>query len=125
MDNLDNLPLKEDTAPNSHEEEVMGKFFTNAGQRSPPSPPGGYPGGPPRGPPQGEMIKGGPNDPEPEGINWKEIGIVTALFFALANPWLDMILCKVPYCGDNAFTLLGMKTLAFAILYLIVTIFFG
>ncbi len=123
MDNLDNLPLKEDTDPNSHEKEVMGKFFTKTNQRSPPSPQRGSPRGPPLGPPQGEMIKD--LEPEDNGINWKIVGYTTVLFFALANPWIDMLLCKIPYCGDNAIMLLGLKTLAFALLYLIITIFFG
>ena len=115
MDNLDNLPLKQDTVPNSHEEEVMGKFFPQKGQKTPP-----------RGPPQGAVIKDDPNpDLEPKGINWKEIGLVTTLFLALANPWIDTLLCKIPYCGDNNFTLLGIKTLMFSIIYLIITIFFG
>ena len=108
MDNLDNLPLKEDTVSSSHEEEVMGKFFPQTGQRTPP-----------RGPPQGSVIKNDPNpDLEPEGLNWKVIGYTTVLFLALANPWVDLLFCKIPYCGDNAPILLGIKTLIFAILYL-------
>jgi hypothetical protein len=122
MDNLDNLPLKEDTNPNSHEEEVMGKFFTPPGQR--PSPSRGSSNGHSRGPPQNTAPERAVA-PEPEGINWKLIGYTTLLFVALANPWLDTLLCKVPYCGDNAFTLLGMKVLAFALLYVIVTVYFG
>ena len=118
MDNLDTLPLKEDTNPNSHEEEVMDKFFSQGPrQREPPI-------GPQQGhPSQGEINPGGSN--EPERINLKLAGYTTVLFLALANPWLDTLLCKVPYCGDNAFMLLGMKTLVFAILYVIVSIFFG
>jgi len=118
MDSLDNLPLKEDTNPNSHEEEIMSKFFTPPGQN--PSPPRG----PPRGAPQ-NTAPGKADAPEPEGINWKLIGYTTLLFVALANPWLDTLLCKIPYCGDNAFTLLGMKVLTFALLYVIVTVYFG
>lgn len=118
MDNLDNLPLKEDTNPNSHEEEVMGKFFSQGPQKR--EPPRGSQQGPP---PQGEINPGGSN--KSEGINLKLAGYTTVLFLALANPWLDTFLCKVPYCGDNAFMLLGMKTLVFALLYVIVSIFFG
>lgn len=123
MDNLDNLPLKEDTNPSSHEEEVMGRFFSQGPQQR--GPPGGSHGGPPRGPPQGGVNPGVSNDPEPDGLNWKIVGYTTVLFLALANPWIDTILCKVPYCGDNAFMLLAMKTLAFALLYVIVSTFFG
>ena len=123
MDNLDNLPLKEDTNSTPQEAEVMSKFFKQPDQKSSRSPPRG----PTRGPPQGAVAKGETNDPdsEPEGINWKIVGYTTVLFLALANPWIDTLLCKIPYCGDNAFMLFGIKTLTFAILYLIVTIFFG
>ncbi len=123
MDNLDNLPPKEDTNSTSQETEVMGKFFKQPAQKSSHSPPRD----PPRGHPQGAVARNEPyvKDLEPEGINWKEVGLVTTLFLALANPWIDMLLCKIPYCGDNAFTLLGIKTLMFAIIYLIITIFFG
>jgi len=120
MDNLDNLSLKEDTIPNSHEEEVMNKFFTRTDQKS--HPPSRRPKGQSREPQEGELK---PDDPEPEGINWKLIGYTTVLFLALANPWIDTLFCKIPYCGDNAVTLLGIKTLMFAILYLIIAIFFG
>ena len=119
MDNLDNLPLKEDTVSSSHEEEVMGKFFAQTGQKTPPR-------GHTRTPPQGVVMRDDPNpDSEPEGINWKIIGYTIILFLVLANPWIDMLFCKIPYCGDNAPMLLGIKTLMFAILYLIITIFFG
>ena len=122
MDNLDALPLKEDTNPNSHEEEVMGKFFSQVPQQREP-PRGPQQGPPPQGPSQGEINPGGSN--KTERINLKLAGYTTVLFLALANPWLDTLLCNVPYCGDNAFMLLGMKALVFALLYVIVSIFFG
>nr|QBK86156.1 MAG: uncharacterized protein LCMAC101_07510 [Marseillevirus LCMAC101] len=123
MDNLDNLPLKEDTHPNSHEEEVMNKFFTQTDQNSH-SPPRRSRGSS-REPPEGALKPDVLGDSEQEGINWKIVGYTTVLFFALANPWIDMLFCKIPYCGDNNLMLLGIKTLIFSILYLIITIFFG
>lgn len=39
------------------------------------------------------------------------------LFVLLANPWIDTILCVVPYCGDSALTLLAVKTLLFMVVF--------
>ena len=119
MDNLDNLPLKDDTDPNTREEEIMNKYFAQTGRKSQPRAPHGNPRAP-----DGDVASD-VSDSEGKGVNWKVVGYTTALFLALANPWIDVILCKIPYCEDNTFILLGIKTLVFAILYVIMSIFFG
>lgn len=47
----------------------------------------------------------------------------TALFVILANPWIDSLLCVVPYCGDNALIMLAAKALLFMILLIVVNKF--
>ena len=56
-------------------------------------------------------------------IDWKVIGITSLIFALLANPWVDDIFCKMPYCGENALSLFGMKIIIFMILIVIVNVF--
>lgn len=108
-DNLGTLPLKNDTVKTSEEEAVIKQLF--------PHPPPQVLQGP-----QGIQSQYGPspiqsnikNSP-PSKINWKLLGISIILFIALANPWIDNMLCKIPYC-EGKLNLLGLKTLLFIIL---------
>lgn len=38
---------------------------------------------------------------------------VSLLFLILANPWIDPIFEKLPYCGENKMFILGVKTVIF------------
>ena len=73
MDNLSELPPGQSKST-PQEEAVMDQFF-------------------------------GPAEMEPTSkfsrIEWKLLGATVVLFIALANPWIDQILCKVPYCGGS------------------------
>ena len=40
------------------------------------------------------------------------------LFLVLANPWIDSLVCMVPYCGGNTMMLLGVKALLFFVLFM-------
>ena len=99
MDKLAELPPQNETVKTPEEEQIMNQFFAGVGQDT--------------------------VHPQKESgsflsrINWKHIGIATLLFAALANPWIDQLFCKVPYCGDNKFSLLGIKTVVFFMLILI------
>ena len=53
------------------------------------------------------------------GATFKFAGIATVLFALLANPWIDMGLCYVPYCGGNAIGLLVLKMLIFMVLFVV------
>ncbi len=49
----------------------------------------------------------------------KTVAYVSLLFVALANPWLDMLLYKIPYC-NNKISVLTLKTIVFAILFFLI-----
>jgi len=49
-------------------------------------------------------------------IEWKLLGATVVLFVVLANPWIDKILCNIPYCGGNQVSSLLTKTVIFAII---------
>nr|QBK86585.1 MAG: uncharacterized protein LCMAC102_03800 [Marseillevirus LCMAC102] len=94
MDKLDQLPPKDNTVITPEESEVINQFF---GQSS-------------------ESL------PKTGGVDWKLIGYSTILFILLANPWIDQILCKIPYC-NNAMYSFGMKLVIFAIVLVILSFY--
>ena len=49
-------------------------------------------------------------------IKWKLLGATTLLFVVLANPWIDSLICKVPYCESPMFALAIKVVLFFVIL---------
>lgn len=53
--------------------------------------------------------------------SWKVIGYTTLLFLIIAAPLLDMLLCRLPYCGNNTIALMAFKTLLFAIGFFFIT----
>jgi hypothetical protein len=60
---------------------------------------------------------GTPSPPQTHksGIRWKNIGIGVVAFAILANPWIDKILEKLPYC-DNPIMVFGIKIVLFFII---------
>jgi len=116
MDKLSDLPVKNDTVKTPEEAAVMNQFF-----------PGGQTGA--HGPPPGAMMPGGQGPPpqaqpaQKSRLNWKLIGLSAVLFVALANPWIDAMFYKIPYCGTNAAALLGIKVLLFLMLIVVLCLF--
>ena len=90
MDRLTDLPPKEDTELTPQEDEVMKNMFGGSGGT-------------------------------PKKRGWMEtlkLAAVSALLFlALANPWIDIIFSKLPYCGESSISVLAVKTLLFFILW--------
>ena len=87
MDSLATLPPGE-TATTPQEEQVMNKYFGQVGT----------------------PVKKGPS-------SVKLLAYVLVLFILLANPYLDQLLCKVPYCSNPMMTL-AAKTILFGILFM-------
>ena len=109
MDKLSDLPPKNDSVKTADEETVMGQFF---------------PKGHDRNPSQSEDVQDqGQRQSLIQKVNWKLIGCSAVLFILLANPWIDKIFCKVPYCGDNAIALLGLKVLLFILVLIVMSLF--
>ena len=110
MDKLSELPVKNDTVKTEEESEIIKQFFQPEQTVSPPT-----------------------NSPPTKSqsfltsfiskINWKVVGIATLFFVILANPWIDKIFCKLPYCGENAASLLGIKTLIFFMVLIIISLY--
>jgi hypothetical protein len=108
MDRLSDLPVNPDTVKTPEEEAIMGQFF-------------------PRQSSQNKKVEPSEEEEEPPAksqsrVNWKLIGIACVIFVFLANPWVDSVLCKVPYCGSGA-ALTGMKLLLFAVLMIVLSLF--
>jgi hypothetical protein len=98
MDHLSSLPTKDHDDMSSHEKNTMQRFFGGGTESSTPS-------------------KSKPS-------TLKLIGYATVLFVLLANPYIDGILCHVPYCEDNEMVLFLFKTLLFALLFFMIYYFF-
>ncbi len=96
MDKLDQLPPKADTVITPEESEVINQFF---GQSS-----------------ETPLQKA-------NGVDWKLIGYSIVLFVLLANPWIDQILCKIPYCSNNAMFSFGVKLAIFVVVLVILSFF--
>lgn len=58
------------------------------------------------------------------GMRWRSIAYTTLLFVIVANPWIDMLLCKIPYCG-NATVLFAIKVLIFLVVLVCLNFFLG
>ena len=56
-------------------------------------------------------------------IEWKLLGATALLFVLLANPWVDKLLCKVPYCGESQISSLATKTVLFVIILAVLYMF--
>ena len=98
MDKLSDLPVA-DTEPTPQETQVMEKYFGDS---------------------DGENAeKESPKKVLGWGATIKLAGLGALLFLALANSWVDMIFDKIPYCGENALTILGVKALVFMILFVV------
>jgi len=110
MDNLSDLPIKNDTVKTKEEVEVIEQFFPGKSVEP-------FPGGAP------QNDSGNTLDTLKTKLNWKLIGLSSLLFVALANPFIDGIFCKIPYCGDNAMTMLGIKVFLFIITMIIISFF--
>jgi hypothetical protein len=93
MDSLNDLPPT-DTVPTSQEKAILENFFDDSSSST-----------------------------RVSGINWKLVGITSVLFLALANPWIDQVLCKVPYCGGSPTTSFITKLVVFIIILVLLQLF--
>lgn len=107
MDRLTDLPLNPNSQKTPEESQILNQFF-------------------PGKPQENQEVPSNPN-PSPQNqkkMNWKVIGITTLLFVLLANPWMDGLFCKIPYCGENSTVIFGVKTILFMLLIIVLTFFF-
>lgn len=109
MESLSTLPSKNDTVKTPEEEMILQQLF--AGPPSHAAAPS-IPVNPNNLPPPSSHPK----------LNWKILGLTVALFAVLANPWIDSLLCKIPYCGGGI-GITALKTLLFFILLLCIHLF--
>ena len=113
MDKLTDLPVKSDTVKTKDESEIMDQLFPR-GARSEGS----------SAPRAGEAPAADSTQASMRSkLNLKMIGLASLLFVALANPWIDNLFCKLPYCGDNALAVMGVKVLIFIIVLVIINLF--
>ncbi len=96
MDKLSDLPPKQ-SSPTPQENDVMNQMFGPAEPRTPAS--------------------------KFSRVEWKLLGATTLLFVFLANPWIDQILCKVPYCGGSSISSLITRTVLFVIILIALYMF--
>lgn len=54
------------------------------------------------------------------GTTFKATGLVAILFVLLSNPLTDTLLAALPYAGANAISILAVKTVLFALLFMVV-----
>ncbi len=92
MDKLSDLPPKGDTVKTMEEEAIMNQFFDSA------SSPDGQRGVTKQH--EDQETANLPNSSQTK-LNWKIVGITALLFVVLANPWIDDLICKLPYCNEN------------------------
>lgn len=117
MDRLSDLPVKSDTVKTPEEEAIMGQLFpSNNTTTRPPVNNRSV---------NNEMMQDEdvPDEPKKSKINWKLIGLACVIFVFLANPWVDSLMCKIPYCGSNSISLMGVKLLLFATLLIVSSLF--
>jgi hypothetical protein len=98
MEKLSDLPPKDDAEMSPQESDVMQKYF--------------------------DASTGGGSKPGASGkTGWmdtiKLALYATVLFLILANPWIDSVMCMVPYCGESALTLTAVKALLFLIFFVV------
>jgi len=93
MEKLSEIPTKNDTQMSQDEESVMKKYFKPESFAAVKTSSGGW-------------------------MDTIKLAMyASVLFLILANPWIDSILCMVPYCGENVLVLLAFKALLFMILF--------
>ena len=112
MDRLNDLPPKNDTIKTPEEAAVLSQLFPISNNKDDNS-----------NPLRGEVGQNNSPPPQPR-INWKLLGIATILFFILSSPWIDMLFCKLPYCGESPVTISGLKTLLFMLVLIVVCMFY-
>lgn len=108
MDSLEQLPIPEGEI-SQNEERIVNKYFGDDNRS-------GNGGGSP--PPKAESKSMG------FAKALKITGILAFIFIIVANPWVDGIFCKIPYCGSKVGSL-AVKTLIYAIVVLAALYFMG
>ncbi len=94
MERLSELPLNDDQPSTQEENDIIDKYFDSSSPKA------------------GRFSR----------INWKLVGYIATLFLLLANPWIDMILCNIPYCNENK-ACLAIKFFLFIILVIVIMMF--
>ena len=102
MDKLEDLPVKNDTVVSPQENNIMDEYFggnngQNAAQMSA----------------QGAQHQN-KDETKRASINWKLIGYSALIFVLLANPWVDGMFEKMPYCS-NTMLILALKVMIFIV----------
>ena len=97
MDEFANLPAKNDTVKTPEEQAIMNQLFPSEDK---------------------------PQQKPKSKLNWKVLGYSSILFLLLANPWIDKLLCKIPYCGENAIMVLSLKLFLFLLVLVLLNLFF-
>ena len=99
MESLEDLPLDDRTknAPLSPEGKAKIKNFVGAAPKS-----------------KSHSSASG------EDSKWKIIGYIAIAFLALANPWINGLLSKLPYVGGNNITEFLTATVIFIITVIII-----
>lgn len=112
MESLASLPVKNDTMKTPEEDNIIKQLFAK-----PPTP--ATSATQPADQPPAPL----PQNKPPSKINWKFTGLAIFLFILLANPFVDNLISKLPYCGGSA-GIMGVKTVLFAILLVLINLFF-
>jgi|688.fasta_scaffold05356_19 hypothetical protein len=123
MDSLASLPPKNDTVKTQEETEIINQLFPeNPSQpNQPPSPQN-------TNNPQNAVAPAQINPQQfqknapPAKINWKLLGATICAFLLFANPWIDGLLSKIPYCSGTS-SILGIKVLLFSIILVLLNIY--
>lgn len=102
MDSLAALPKREAPLSRDEEETVKNLFPEDAPRQAVP---------------QLRTEEEGAPSSKGTTTNWKLIGYATLLFLILAIPFIDKIVCRLPYCGENAIALMVFKTVIFAVAF--------
>jgi hypothetical protein len=134
MDSLASLPPKNDTVKSQEEEEIISQLFPDPPQTNSSSSqmnsqqqmmntsqmnaPPQQMANPQNGPPPSQFQKNAP----PAKINWKLLGATIGAFLLFANPWIDGMLSKIPYCSGTA-SIIGIKVILFSIILILLNIY--
>lgn len=66
----------------------------------------------------------GESQPLPKQKSGFKLVLYTTILFALlANPWIDNLFCKLPYCGTSDTTVFVTKIALFVLLFSIIYMF--
>jgi hypothetical protein len=97
MEKLEDLPVEDSKEMNSEEAKVMEKYFGDA------------------------------STSKSKSLSWTDSAKLTMcssfLFIALANPWVDDVLSRLPYCNDGKVSLFTLKIAIFVFLFFIMAKF--